>query len=131
MKYLLPFVLFFTLPVLNSSAANGASTYAQASLSTTLTVAQAAPATMVYWNISNPNSGTIYVQFFDAATTSGITLGTTAPKFWIAVPPTNGVTDGTSVPGIAFQSGVVIAATTTPTGNTAPGTAIPITLGLN
>lgn len=130
MKYLVALLLLFVLPAA-AFAVQGATTYSKASLTATLVVAQNSSGTLVYWNISNPNTGLVYVQFFDAAATTGITLGTTVPKFWIAVPPGNGVTDGTLVPGIAMQNGFVIAVTTTPTGSAAPSTAVPITLATN
>ena len=132
MKRLLTLVLSLALLALPAAAqVQGASTYTNPALTATLVVAQATPGTLVYWNISNPNSSLVYVQFFDAAATGGITLGSTAPKLSIAVPPTNGVTDGVSVPGIAFQKGVVIAVTTTANGASAPGTVSNINLATN
>src|ERR1035437_10211073 len=130
MKYLLC-LLLFVLPAAAFATVQGASTYANATTTATLVVAQATPGLLCYWNISNPNTGLVYVQFFDANTTAGITLGSTAPKFFIAVPPSNGVTDGVTTPGIAFQSGIVIAVTTTPTGASAPSSAVPLTLATN
>ncbi len=78
-----------------------------------------APINPIYYNIANPNGVIAYIQFFDAASTGAVTLGTTAPTFWIAAAALGGVTD--SVAGLAypFKRGIVVAATTTPTGATA------------
>jgi hypothetical protein len=82
------------------------------------------------YNISNPNSSTCYLQVYDAASTAGITVGTTAPKFAIAVPST-GVTDGLQVPGAGFANGLVVAWTTTPTGGSAPASNASVTIFKN
>ena len=94
-------------------------------LSTTLTVVKAVPVNLGGYNFSNPNAAIIYIQVFDAAATGAITLGTTTPIASIAI-PAYGVTDSgpTFTGGFAFLTGIVVAATTTPTGNTAPTTAI-------
>lgn len=81
-----------------------------------------------YFNIANPNSTLVYVQFFDAATTGAVTLGTTAPTCWVAVPALGGVVDTSFVQGFVFKLGVVVAATTTPTGSTAPASNVPLIL---
>lgn len=127
---ILKLLALFLLPVVIASASISA--YTNASL--TATAVQAAlPATgapSVYlWgaNCSNVNSAVVFVQVFDAATAGSVTLGTTPPKFWYAI-PTNGVLDKDIMRGIYFQNGIVIAVTTTPTGNTAPSTACPISL---
>ena len=80
----------------------------------------AGPVTINYWNMSNPNTALVFVQFFDAASIGSVTLGTTVPKFVISVPAFGGVIDTSFVTGFVFVNGVVAAATTTPTGNTAP-----------
>ena len=62
-----------------------------------------------------------FVQLFDAASISDVTLGTTAPT-WVVMtifeagPVSSG--DGLPSDGILFRLGCVIASTTTPTGNT-------------
>lgn len=78
-------------------------------------------------NASNPNTSAVYVQVFDAATAGAVTLGTTAPTFWYAI-PAGGVLDKDPVAPYVFASGIVVAVTTTPTGNTAPSSAVPISL---
>lgn len=84
--------------------------------------------TLVYYNCGNPNASLVYVQFFDAASAGAVTLGTTAPKFWVAVPAYGGVVDTTVINGCVFNSGLVAAVTTTPTGSTAPTSACPLTV---
>jgi hypothetical protein len=122
---------FFAPP--GRAAVSGSTMVTKSALTATASVAKAAPCILTYWNISNTNSTTVYVQFFDAASTSGITLGTTAPLFWIAIPggSPGGVTDGLAGTGIAFQNGIVVAATTTPTGSTAPSSTVPVVLAVN
>lgn len=106
--------------------------YTNATLTSTavLVSARTSPSTpfLLLYNLSNPNSVTIYVQFFDSKTSAAVTVGTTAPLFWIAIPANSGVTDNALPFNIPFANGIVIAATTTPTGNTAPSSTIPVTL---
>jgi len=69
-----------------------------------------------------PNSGLRYCQVFDAATTAEVTLGTTLPTF-VMVAATNTADDLTigwlgGVDGLVFDRGIVVASTTTTTGNT-------------
>ena len=81
-------------------------------------------------NASNPNAALTYLQFFDAAAISSVTLGTTKPAFWLAMPinTTGGVVSVSFPVGYVFKNGIVVAATTTPTGSSAPSTACPVTL---
>lgn len=83
----------------------------------------------VYWyNIQNPNTSPIFLQFFNAATAGAVTPGTTTPVFWVAV-PAGGVTDASlSVSPGQFPLGIVIAATTTPLGGTSPASACPVAI---
>jgi hypothetical protein len=70
----------------------------------------------------NPNASVEYIQVWDVASGS-ITVGTTAPTYVIPIPATTGANVEFSV-GIAHATAINIAATTTPTGSTAPGTAL-------
>jgi hypothetical protein len=60
-----------------------------------------------------------YVQFFDAAYSTAVTLGTTVPKMVVVIPPVGA--GGATFPngGVFFQNGIKIAATTTAKGDTA------------
>jgi hypothetical protein len=72
----------------------------------------------------NPAAAVTYIQIFDAATAGAVTLGTTTPVVTFGVPTVASTTMSTGGDlGIKFFNGIQIAATTTPTGNTAPATA--------
>lgn len=68
----------------------------------------------------NPNSSIVYLQIFNLAT--GGTLGTTVPIYIIPLGP-NAIWNE-PIKNIYGSSGIGIAATTTPTGNGAPATAV-------
>ena len=84
-----------------------------------------APASFLQYNLSNPNSSQVWVQFFDAASPSAVSVGTTAPTLSMAIPPF-GVTDGSVASPYVFQYGIIIAATTTQTGSAAPSSAVQV-----
>jgi hypothetical protein len=71
---------------------------------------------MVY----NPNSLVSYVQIFN---TASVTVGTTAPVLIIPIPP-GAAANIEFANGVTFSTAIYAAATTTPTGNTAPTTAL-------
>lgn len=80
-----------------------------------------APAKNLYhWNCANQTASTIYIQIFDGVS---VTLGTTPPKLSYPI-PANGIWER-DYPGearVAFATGLIFAATTTPTGSTSPAT---------
>ena len=134
MKKLLFIVLFglCLMPqAVDAALPNSATIYANAAVTATPVQATTGVAILVGYNLSNTNTATVYVQFFDAATIGAVTLGTTPPKFWLAIPAGGGVTDGLQTFGPGFGLGCVIAVTTTPTGNTAPANAVPSVLFFN
>lgn len=72
----------------------------------------------------NVSAALLYLQVFNN-TAAAVTVGTTAPDMVFPI-PTQGTTDGAgfvlSIPnGIEMSTGITVAATTTPTGNTGPG----------
>lgn len=73
----------------------------------------------------NPNAAVAYVQVFDSAAP---TVGTTAAALALPVPATSNI-----VFPVASQyfNGVTVAATTTPGGSTALGTALVCNFGVN
>lgn len=83
------------------------------------------------WNV---NTSDIFIQVFDAASTSGITLGTTKPNWSWRVPGGSATVAGAweekfVTPGrLRINNGIVIAATTTAIGNTAPATGAQLNL---
>ena len=63
----------------------------------------------------------IFLQLFDAAAVTDVTVGTTIPRWVVmldsaAAPVSAG--DGLPTDGLTFYRGIVVACTTTPTGNT-------------
>lgn len=62
-----------------------------------------------------------YVQLFDAASTSAVTVGTTKPDWVVLTDFGAGETsggDGLPTHGLIFRNGCVVASTTTSAGNT-------------
>lgn len=104
------------------------SAYNNAALTATPVLVEAVPSTtLASVNAYNANASPVYLQFFNAATAGAVTLGTTPPTFWLAVGATLPI-NRDFFAAYQFPLGMVVAVTTTPTGNTAPGTAVPISL---
>jgi len=78
--------------------------------------------------VYNPTGNIAYVQLFDVAGTGNVTLGNTAAHVVIPVPP--GACAAPISDGIGFYTGIVAAATTTPTGNTSPASGLQGTIGI-
>jgi hypothetical protein len=99
-------------------------------LSTTIKTIKANPGQLGWLDCYNPNGSAASVQLFDALA-GNVTLGTTAPNAFITL----GATSGRSIPvlglGLQFLNGIAFAATTTPTGSTAPGSALQCSYGFN
>ena len=113
-----------------AQTSNHLSAYVNGSVTATpVLVVTEAYARLYQYNLGNPNgnTGPVYVQFFDAASASSVTLGVTVPTFVLQIPP-NGVTDGPFPFPYVFTNGVVIADTTTPTGSGAPTNACAVSL---
>jgi hypothetical protein len=104
---------------------------AAASLSTTVTAIKASSGWLGKMLCNNPNSSIAYVQIFNIAAGS-VTLGSSTPVDIVPVPP-NSLNGGFTlpVPGERFSTAISFAATTTPTGSTAPGTALTCAYGYN
>lgn len=80
-------------------------------------------------HVLNPNTATAYLQLFDNATP---TVGTDAPKFIVGVPAGEQVTlSGSPIVGLQFLTAITMAATTTPTGGTAPTTGVVVSYGFH
>lgn len=69
--------------------------------------------------IYNPNASEVYLQCFDAV--APIVVGTTAPSFVIPIKASG--TEDIDFP-VGFAKGLIVAATTGATGNTAPSTGL-------
>lgn len=100
----------------------------QAALTTAVLVRTGTTRVLTY-NLFNPNTSVAFLQFFNAASVGAVTLGTTAPTDWLAV-PAGGVVDGAWMYSPQYSAGLVIAATTTPNGATIVTTGIPVSLGV-
>lgn len=119
-----------TLGSSTASTTGGTSTYAAIggtgnALLTNSAVAAKASAGSVYgFDFVNTGTADAYVQIFDVAQGS-VTLGTTVPKMFKWVPAGGAWSD--TFPDeakISFATAITVAATTTPTGSTAPATGI-------
>jgi len=92
-----------------------------------LAVVKATSGRLLGYRIHNPNATVAYLQVFNAATTGAVSLGTTTPLEVFPVPAT-GILDGYVDFSHNYSAGIVIAATTTPTGSTAVGTGLVVGL---
>jgi hypothetical protein len=80
---------------------------------------KATPGLLCGWALLNTAAAITYVQVFDLAAVGSVTLGTTAPNFVIPMAVSTAYhfafPQGKSLP---FANGIVMFATTTPTGST-------------
>lgn len=75
--------------------------------------------TLLYgWQIKNPQVTIGYLQIFDAAAAADVTVGTTVRKLALGL-AASGIESDMPAKPVAFGLGIVIACTTTATGNTA------------
>jgi len=93
-------------------------------LTNTAVAVKASPGLLVSVDCDNANAALVYLQWYD--TTGAVTVGTTAAKYTTTVPATVGAR---FLPSINFYAGMKVAATTTSTGGTAPGTALNCSVG--
>jgi hypothetical protein len=107
---------------LQPAAAGGWSVSNQAALTNTAVAVKASVGQSGGYGFYNPSAAIAYVQVFNTVSGS-VTVGTTAPLYSIPVPPTSAVNMEVSN-GIAHSAAISVAATTTPTGSTAPGSAL-------
>ena len=107
-----------------ANTSGGASTFFAAAQLATVAAVKLLPGNVYGIVVYNPNVTVAYLQMFDLATAS-VTLGATAPKLAIPIPATGTVAVPVTSEGkIGFFTAISIAATTTPTGSTAPGTGL-------
>lgn len=124
--------LLTTIAILSFSTVASAQNYSgsanslQSALSTTVVTVKGSQGVIQYLQCYNPDAAVSYVQIFD--TTGTVTLGTTAPTLSLGF----GATTGQNYTfGTWLHSGIKVAATTTPTGSTAPTTALVCNVGFN
>lgn len=109
---------------------NGWTTKLLNALSTTVTAVKASGGQLGKLYCWNPNSSVVYVQVFNVASGS-VTLGTTTPAQSFGIPPTNSSGYTLSLTGDEYGTAISVAATTTATGSTAPGTAVDCNASFN
>lgn len=71
------------------------------------------------------NTQKTYVQLFDA---TSVSIGTSVPKIVVPLAPGGFWEEKFGDAGVSFTTGIMAAATTTPTGSAAPAAAIPATI---
>lgn len=91
-------------------------------LTNSAVVVKASPGPVLWYQCYNPNATVAYLQVFDSA--GSVTVGTTTPARSFAVAPLSTTGPQPPSPPLSGSAGLQIAATTTPTGGTAPGTAL-------
>lgn len=88
------------------------------SIGATATLIKGSKGTLTGYDILNANAAITYMQVFDAATASAVTLGTTVPTLSIGIPASSRAARDL-LDALTFIYGLVIAFTTTRTGSTA------------
>lgn len=111
--------------VMKGGFPTGATTYFNSALTNTPIQIRVGSSAVTGFEFQNPNSTNAYVQIFDTIR-GGVTLGTTVPLFSFLVPG-NGAQDKPLM-NLPYINGLVIAATTTATGSTAPTSALVVNL---
>jgi hypothetical protein len=121
--------LLFAAPAQAQVATYGSAAYSNAALTNSAVTVKATPALLTGINCYNPNAAVEYLQFFDTAST--VVVGTTVPKFFVALAPT-AVSNVAWPVGVNFSvSSLKFTATSTSTGAGAPGAALSCTLTYN
>lgn len=88
------------------------------------------PSKLETGNVFNGSAATAYVQFYD--TVLAPTVGTTVPVYSVGVTTLgNAPITQSDAAGLFFKDGMWVAATTTLSGNTAPGVALAVSLGVS
>lgn len=113
----------------NSTTSGGMSFFRNTALSNTAVAVKASAGNVYYIHFYNTNTSDCFVQLYNVAQGS-VTVGTTTPDITFTVPGGNGILD-TSFDSSPFSCGtaITIAATTTITGGTAPGTGLLVSMG--
>jgi hypothetical protein len=93
----------------------------------TAALVKAAPGELCWYHVQNQDAADAYLHFYDAAAAADVTVGTTTPKVTLWLPASSGVDGGSIIVqedarGVEFALGIVIAATTTIAGSSAPTT---------
>lgn len=108
------------------TTSGGLTTFFNGAVTNTAVAVKASAGQVYSWMLFNPSGAVAYLQVFNVAA-AGVTVGTTAPLFSIPVQAGTQVPFSTDI-GIAFGTAISVAATTTPTGSSAPGTAMVVNI---
>lgn len=103
-----------------AGSGNGWSVVSETALTNTVVTIKSSAGDFGGYMVYNPNASVVYVQVFDAAS---VTLGTTTPKYVIPLPAGAAANIEFSL-GITHANAIKLAATTTPTGSTAPASSL-------
>ena len=79
-------------------------------------------------HVENSNATKSYLQLYNAAAAADVTVGTTTPDKTLFVPPNGAMDFDWAQDTVKYGNGLVVAATTTADGSTAPGTGLLINL---
>jgi hypothetical protein len=109
------------------SATGGWSKIKYAAQTTTVQTPKGTAATFGGYYVYNPNATVSYVQVFDVANATTVTLGTTVPDMIFAIPASSAANLEVSN-GVNMALGIKLACTTTATGSTAPATGLDMTI---
>lgn len=113
-----PVIPYTHLPATGGSASVDSQPKLLVSLGATPTLVVARPARLGIVYCYNNTGAPAYIQLFDAASTASVTVGSTTPVLSLGIPTVLASGIGPAVIGIAFKNGIVVASTTTATGNT-------------
>ncbi len=106
-----------------STATVGTTPSYQSALSSTKTAIKASAGNLYGWHFYNSNNSVVYIQIFNK-TTANVTVGSTAPDFVLVLPQGGFLDDPSLAYPYGFSNALTVAATTTPSGSTAPTNAI-------
>jgi hypothetical protein len=109
------------------STTGGWSKIKYAAQTTTVQTPKGTAGTFGGYYVYNPNATVSYVQVFDVATATTVTLGTTVPDMIFAIPAASAANIEITC-GVNMALGIKLACTTTATGSTAPGTGLDMTI---
>lgn len=102
--------------------------YRNNAVTNTLILVRSGQGTITGLIVNNPNASEAFLQIFDAASTGAVTLGTTVCDEPIKIPASGSITLWGTEVKTYFDNGLVIAATTTEGGSTAPASALSVVL---
>jgi hypothetical protein len=104
-------------------------TYRNNALSNTKVLVRSGSTFVFGYTINNPNTAECFVQCFDAAAITDVNLGTTICDEPIKVGGLGGIMENAErMPLLQFTKGLVIVATTTESGSTAPSSPISVSI---